>query len=43
MKFFPSEFDETVAAIYGITREEYEEIQDKLKEGLSFGACGWCV
>jgi hypothetical protein len=28
---------------YGITQEEYDEIADKLAEGLSFGSCGWCV
>jgi hypothetical protein len=28
---------------YGINLIEYEEICDKLEEGLSFGCCGWCV
>lgn len=28
---------------YSITEEEYEQICDKLQDGLSFGYCGWCV
>jgi len=28
---------------YNITIEEYYKICDKLKEGLSFGNCGWCI
>jgi hypothetical protein len=27
---------------YHITVDEYNEICDKLEEGLSFGRCGWC-
>ena len=28
---------------YGITKDEYFEIAEKLESGLSFGCCGWCV
>jgi len=28
---------------YKITEAEYEEVASQLKEGLSFGECGWCV
>lgn len=28
---------------YKITESEYQEIAEKLEDGLSFGCCGWCV
>lgn len=32
-----------VLAKYGISGPEYELVAGLLEEGLSFGACGWCV
>ena len=29
--------------VYGITREEYDLIADRLEEVLHVGMCGWCV
>jgi hypothetical protein len=28
---------------YKITEDEYQEIAEKLEDGLSFGCCDWCV
>ena len=32
-----------VLAKYGISEVEYALVAGQLEEGLSFGACGWCV
>lgn len=28
---------------YNISEKEYNQIVDKLTDGLSFGNCGWCI
>jgi len=28
---------------YRINEEQYQEVCEKLEEGLSLGSCGWCV
>lgn len=28
---------------YGITKEEYHEVCERLDRELSFGRCGWCM
>lgn len=44
MKFIPYDYvkEETLSK-YNITEQEYRKIQERLKEVLSFGKCGWCV
>lgn len=43
MQFTPIEVTKEVLKKYKITEKEYDDICKKLKKGLSFGACGWCV
>ena len=42
MQFTRKESTPEILAKYNITQAEYNEICDKLTEGLSFGTCGWC-
>ena len=37
------EVDPEVLTKYGITEEEYREIQTKLESQFCVGGCGWCV
>ena len=34
---------EEVLNKYGISLAEFNDIQEKVSEALSFGCCGWCV
>lgn len=43
MQFHASPSSNKVLKKYKISTDEYSEICKKLKEGLSFGKCGWCV
>lgn len=43
MRFHPYEPREEILKKYNITLNEYEQICDKLEDGLSFGRCGWCA
>ena len=43
MRFDPKPATSEVLNKYSITVEEYAAVAGKLEEGLSFGACGWCV
>lgn len=43
MVFEPCAPSADVLAKYGIDELEYWTIANALAEGLSFGACGWCV
>ena len=43
-QFVPREdVDPEVLSKYGITEEEYREIQVKLKTQFAVGRCSWCV
>lgn len=42
MQFIPCKPTEEILNKYGITVDEYTEVCNKLKDGLSFGSCGWC-
>lgn len=42
MRFFPKEYSASVLKKYNITKEEYNEVCNRL-DCLSFGCCGWCV
>ena len=42
MTFTPKEPTEEILNKYGINKEEYCEVCDKL-DCLSFGKCGWCI
>lgn len=42
MRFFPRPATQVILDKYNITLDEYNEICEKLEEGLSFGSCGWC-
>ena len=42
MMFFPKEPNASVLKKYNITKDEYDEICNKL-DCLSFGCCGWCI
>lgn len=35
--------EDDVLEKYKITKKEYHEIAEKVKEAVSFGSCGWCV
>jgi hypothetical protein len=43
MQFTGNPFTPEILSKYNITEKEYQEIVDKLEEGLSFGCCGWCI
>lgn len=43
MQFIPELATQKILDKYNITIDEYNEITEKLREGLSFGSCGWCV
>ena len=43
MQFTRVESTKRVLDRYSINESEYDEICDKLEEGLSFGPCGLCV
>jgi len=43
MRFTPETVSNETLLKYGITKEDAEEIQDRLREELSFGSCGWCI
>lgn len=43
MQFHPFPSTPDILNKYNITVEEYHEIVEKLRKGLSFGICGWCV
>ena len=43
MRFVPNKPTKKVLEKYDITKEEYQEVCDKLEKGLSFGKCGWCI
>lgn len=43
MRFTRKPLRQIILDKYGITKAEYDEICDKLEEGLSFGNCGWCL
>lgn len=43
-RFIPrKEIPEGVLEQYGITEEQYREIQEKLVDQFNVGSCGWCV
>lgn len=42
MRFDQKAPDDKVLTKYGIDELEYWTIANKLADGLSFGACGWC-
>jgi len=42
MQFTPKLATQEVLDKYKINLTEYNEIANKLEEGLSFGCCGWC-
>lgn len=42
MQFTPKPATQNILDKYKITVSEYNEIAEKLNEGLSFGSCGWC-
>ncbi len=41
-QFFIRDSSKEVLEKYGITEEEYLDIAERLKKGLSWGRCGWC-
>jgi len=41
--FEPKEPTPETLAKYGINGPEYELVANALRDGLSFGNCGWCV
>ena len=43
MTFEPKSSTPDILAKYSISQKEYDEICDKLEDGLSFGKCGWCI
>jgi hypothetical protein len=44
MEFVPNKFpDASILKKFNITKSEYFEVCEQLKEKLSFGYCGWCV
>ena len=43
MRFERKASTDEVLEKYKITEAEYQEIAEKLEDGLSFGCCGWCV
>ncbi len=43
MRFTSNASTPEILEKYKITQKEYDKICDELKEGLSFGSCGWCV
>lgn len=43
MQFNRKDSTTEVLEKYSITEAGYQEIAEKLEEGLSFGCCGWCV
>lgn len=43
MRFHPYSPDPRVMEKYHINAQEWNEICDKLVDGLSFGRCYWCV
>jgi len=43
MQFTRKEPSSAILTKYNVTKEEYNEIAEKLEEGLSFGNCGWCI
>ena len=42
MRFIPHEPTEEILNKYDITTDEYTEVCNELKDGLSFGSCGCC-
>jgi hypothetical protein len=42
MRFTPAPASQDILDKYRITVDEYNEIAEMLREGLSFGGCGWC-
>jgi hypothetical protein len=42
MRFIPRQETKEILRKYSIDKEEYDEICEKLEDGLSFGSCGWC-
>lgn len=44
MQFIPFEdVKKSTLEKYNLNEKEYRKVQEKLKEVLSFGYCGWCV
>lgn len=43
MQFIPKDPKEEILLKYNITESEYEYIAGILRDGLSFGNCGWCA
>jgi hypothetical protein len=43
MRFEKDSPSKEVLDKYKITEGEFDEIAEKLEDGLSFGSCGWCV
>ena len=43
MKFTMKSATDDILKKYNITAAEYDQIAHELEDGLSFGACGWCV
>lgn len=43
MQFVPKPASVSVLAKYNISLDDYNTICARLKDGLSFGSCGWCV
>ena len=43
MRFTGNSATQEILDKYKINLTEYNEIVEKLEEGLSFGGCGWCV
>ena len=43
MVFTPKTPTSEILNKYNISVDEYNEICHKLEDGLSFGACGWCL
>ncbi len=43
MQFTRNDSTPEILEKYSINEEDYQEICDKLTEGLSFGKCGWCI
>jgi len=43
MRFIRKDPTMEVLDLYNISEKDYDEIAEKLTEGLSFGECGWCA
>lgn len=42
MRFTSKKATRKILRKYSIDKKEYDEICEKLEDGLSFGSCGWC-